>query len=71
LLRPLYATPPQTAAPIPQFGKGAVVESPTVALIAEREPEAVVPVRKLAATKAGRKIVRMIRAKRIDDEGLA
>ena len=71
LLRLPYATPPQAAEPqaavLPQFGKGAIVSRPTVALIGEKEPEAVVPVKKLAATKAGRKIIHIIRAKRIDD----
>ena len=72
---PPQAAVPQAAAPIPQlvnplgdeplpqFGKGGIVKRPTVALIAEKEPEAVVPLKKLAATS--RKIIRMIRAKRI------
>ena len=72
LLRLPYATPPQAAvpqaaAPKPQFAKGGIVKRPTVPLVGEKGPEAIVPVRKLTATKAGRKLYRLLRAKRIDD----
>jgi hypothetical protein len=45
--------------------KGGIVKRPTVALIAEKGPEVVVPIRKLVATKAGRKLYRVLRARRI------
>jgi len=56
---------------LPQDAKGGVVTKPTIGILAEREPEAVVPVKKLAATKAGRKLIRLLRAKRIDDAVVA
>jgi hypothetical protein len=52
---------------LPRFAEGGVVKKPTVALIGEKAPEAVVPVKKLAATKAGRKLIRLLRAKRINE----
>jgi hypothetical protein len=72
LLRMPNAAPPQVQPQdLPQFAKGGVVTKPTIGILAEKEPEAVVPVRKLAATKVGRKIIRMLRAKRIDDSVVA
>jgi hypothetical protein len=53
-----------------RFCNGGIVTSPTVGLLAEKESEAIVPRRKLAASKAGRGILKSLRVHQPELKGM-
>ena len=56
--------------PIPGFATGGIVTSPTVGLLAEKESEAIVPRRNLAASKAGRGSLKSLRVHQPELKGM-